>query len=456
MDYFELSTFGAIAGTLSMLFVYIYLYALYRERYMGLWIISWIIFFSRIALFDSGFFNWKNSIANFIAYQIFYLSGAILTIYAINIFINKPLKKYWLYGAVAAVVFSMTAGIMQLSAGYKLAPLSCFATVMLFYVGKVFININTCGLGRYITGGAFILWSILTFVTPFFSYDNELPWRISLIGGILRFIITSGTLLVYFEKTRADLINEKKSLQESNQELNHFCHSVAHDLKSPLLSINQLAKHIELNYSDKFDNKGKEFFRHIQKKSADVINITDHLLELSRMSQKEMDVELINLESLFYEVYEELMKLQPSRQVVFTIKHLPDIYGDPVMIKILVINILTNALKYTRNRERAFIEVDSAENENDYIISVKDNGAGFDMRYSYKLFKIFERLHSVDEFEGTGIGLVVCQKILKRHCGKAWITGKVNEGATFFFCFPRNRQVQSSYSTVISPDTANQ
>jgi signal transduction histidine kinase len=453
MDYFYLPTFAAIGGTLSMVLVYIYLYYLYRERYMGLWIITWTVFFSRVTLFDSGLFNWTDSVLGFIVYQMLYVCCVFLIIYSTHSFINKQIKKYWIYIAAITAILSVAFTIMQLPTSYKLIPPAWFACVILLYAGKIFINIKTRGIGKYITGGAFILWSLLTFVTPFFVYNNELPWRISLICGILRLFITSGTLMVYFEKTRADLIYNQESLRQSNRELNHFCHSVAHDFKAPLLSINQLAKHIDLKYSDKLDSKGKEFFKHIQKKSTEVINITDHLLELSRMSQKQITMEDIKLESLFREVYDELIELHPERQLVFAIDHLPDICGDPIMIKILVFNILSNAFKYTRNRKLAVIEVSSIEEENDYVILVKDNGAGFDMSESSRLFKIFERLHSVREFEGTGVGLVVCQKILKRHYGKAWLTGKVDGGAVFSFRFPKVISQNSSCSLSILSET---
>jgi light-regulated signal transduction histidine kinase (bacteriophytochrome) len=150
-----------------------------------------------------------------------------------------------------------------------------------------------------------------------------------------------------------------------------------------------------------------------------------------------MQIESINLENLFLEVYDELINLQPQRQVEFTITHLPSIVGDPVMIKLLVLNILSNALKYTGNRAKAMINVAASESKSEYIISIKDNGAGFDMRYASRLFEVFQRLHSQREFEGSGVGLAISQRILKRHHGKAWIFGKVDEGAVFYFSFPK-------------------
>lgn len=455
MDYFQLSTFGAIAGTLSIVLLYIYLYVLYRERYIGMWAISWTVFFSRIAIFDSGFFQWKDSILGFITYQLLYIICCILFIYSTHLFVNKSPKKYWLYGVAITAILSVAFTLMQLPTAYKIAPPAWFGCIILFNIGKTFINIKTRGVGKYITGGAFFLWFLLTLATPFFIYYQAFLWQISFASGILRLLITSGMLMVYFEKTRADLINNEESLRQANRELNGFCHSVAHDLKGPLLSINQLAEELEVECLEKFNQDQHESIQYIKDKSAELVKITDYLLELSRMSQKQMQIEEIQLEPLFWKVYDELMKLQPERQVDIKIKRLPYIHGDPVMIKLLVLNILSNALKFTRNCKQTIIEVNTKETENNYIISVKDNGAGFDMSDSSRLFGIFERLHTNEEFEGYGVGLTICQKILKRHNGKAWLTGKVDEGAVFSFKFPKNLKKQSSWSMLVAPDAAS-
>jgi signal transduction histidine kinase len=445
MDFFQLSTFGSIAGTLSTILVMTYLYSLYRERHMGFWIISWAILLLRLFFFDYRFFDWTDSILAIITYQILQIILSFLFIYSIHLFSNKPFKKYWFYSATIIAIFSMLSAIMQLPFVYKLILPFLYSGAILLYTCKIFFNLKTKGIGKYITGGAFALWGMASSLYSFiYSGNTYLYLWISFICGILRLIITSGMLMVYFEKTRADLLSNQESLQQTNQELNHFCHSVAHDFKSPLLSINQLAKFIVRDYYDKLDRNGQELVTHIQNKSAEVVTITDHLLELSRMSQKQIKTEPVSLEELFWTVYSKLRMLGPQRQVEYTVAELPTVQGDPIMLEILATNILDNALKYTRNRQQTTIDVTFTEDENNYIVSVKDNGAGFDMEDSSRLFKILERLHPVDQFEGTGIGLVTCQKILKRHGGKAWITGKVDEGATFFFSFPKGNSSQPS------------
>lgn len=230
---------------------------------------------------------------------------------------------------------------------------------------------------------------------------------------------------------------QTESLKEANRELDSFCYSVSHDLKAPLLSIKKLIDYFEADYIDKLDGDGHELLITIREKSAEVINIVDHLLELSKMGEMQMKKEAIHLEKLFHEVFDELMKHETNRQVRYYLQQLPVINGDPVMIKLLILNILSNAIKYTRNEKLTIIKVFSSESDNEYIISIEDNGVGFNMMYSSRLFGVFQRLHSQSEFEGSGIGLTICQRILKRHNGSAWMTGEEDEGATFNFSFPK-------------------
>lgn len=236
--------------------------------------------------------------------------------------------------------------------------------------------------------------------------------------------------------THIKLKRQTESLKEANRELDSFCYTVSHDLKAPLLSINKLIEYLIADYLDKLDSEGQELVTIIQEKSQEVIAIIDHLLEFSKMCEMQMRSEVIQLEHLFLDVYNELIQLQGQRQAKLILRPLPDVTGDPVMMRIFISNIISNALKYTRNREIALIEVSYSEHENEFIFAVKDNGVGFDMRYSTRLFGVFQRLHSQNEFEGSGLGLAICQKILKRHNGQAWIIGEVEKGATFYFSFP--------------------
>jgi len=238
-------------------------------------------------------------------------------------------------------------------------------------------------------------------------------------------------------KTHIKLKQQTESLKEANRELDSFCYTIAHDLKSPLLSINKLIEYLVTDYKNELDNEGQELVTIIQEKSLEVIAIVEHLLEFSKMCEMPMQHKVIQMEPLFFDVYNELVQLQGKRQVEFNFKPLPNITGDPVMMRMLVSNILSNSLKYTLTREIAVIEVSFSESESEYTFAVKDNGVGFDMRYSARLFGVFQRLHSQNEFEGSGVGLAICQKILTRHNGQAWMIGEVDKGATFYFSFPK-------------------
>lgn len=185
------------------------------------------------------------------------------------------------------------------------------------------------------------------------------------------------------------------------------------------------------------DRSGQELLAAIREKSVEVVGIVDHLLKFSKMCEMPINREPVRLNEIFDEAYRELLRQEPARRISFKPKELPVINGDAVMIRLLVSNILSNALKYTRNRELAVIEVTSSENDDEYVISISDNGVGFDMNYSSRLFGVFQRLHSQNEFEGSGIGLAICQRILKRHNGRAWMTGEVDRGASFYFALPK-------------------
>ena len=212
MDYVYLSTLCAITGTITMLFIYAYLfnskkYGVYREPHLGAWVAGWFIHFTRIALFESGVLDWKYSLLSCIAYQLFFISCATVLLYSAHLFINKPLHKYWLYGAAVASALSVIFDIMQLSVFWKLVPPAWLGAIMLFCIGRIFISkLQIKGAGNYITGYAFFLWGTLTAIIPYFASDIAFPRWITLLCGIVRFVIASGILLVYFEKARLDLV----------------------------------------------------------------------------------------------------------------------------------------------------------------------------------------------------------------------------------------------------------
>lgn len=210
MDYIYLSKFGSVSGTISILLTYVYLYALYRERYMGMWAVAWFVFFLRVVIFDSGMYDWKQSIWGFIIFQILFISCALLFIRTAYLFIDKKFGRIWTYSAIGASIASIIVTLLHLSLSYRVFFPSLFTAAACIGIGIIFLRcLKLKGIGRTILGNAFILWGILTMALPFLA---DTAWFItwsSLFGGILRLIIAASTLLVYFEKIRSDLVEKE-------------------------------------------------------------------------------------------------------------------------------------------------------------------------------------------------------------------------------------------------------
>lgn len=237
--------------------------------------------------------------------------------------------------------------------------------------------------------------------------------------------------------THIKLASQSIQLKASYKELDQFCHTVSHDLKSPLLVLKQLVNLLTLETKDSLSPTTKEIITRIENKSDDIILMIERLLEFSRINQIQCSFEEINISDIFYSVMEELSSLEPNRKIDFIVsKSLPIVNGDKTLIKFLIQNILSNALKFSKNNELTIIKVNCSTLENYYEISIQDNGAGFDMAYKNKLFHIFERLHSKDEFDGSGVGLVIVKRIMERHNGKVSIEGEPNKGACVKLYFP--------------------
>jgi signal transduction histidine kinase len=233
--------------------------------------------------------------------------------------------------------------------------------------------------------------------------------------------------------------NRTEELELANKELSAFSYSVAHDLKSPLRAINGFSKILKNSYESKLDDEGKNLLKLVIDNSTKLSKLIDDLLEFSKMQKREMTNNVIDMSKTAKEVYDELIVNEKDRIIDFKINPLPPANGDYAMLKQVWTNLISNALKYSRKKEKAEIEIGSKTTDNEIIYFIKDNGAGFDMAFIDKLFGVFQRLHSTEEFEGNGVGLALVKRIIERHNGKVWAEGKVNEGATFYFSFPRQK-----------------
>lgn len=238
--------------------------------------------------------------------------------------------------------------------------------------------------------------------------------------------------------THIKLVCQKKELKNSYKELDQFCHTISHDLKSPILVIRQLLSLLAEELNENLSEDAHEILKQLDNKSEDTISMIERLLELSKVSHLECTFKQLNIEKIIKQLFNELSSLEPNRKISFICSKLPTLTGDETLIKLLIQNVLTNALKFSRNNEHTIINISFQETNTCYKIFINDNGIGFDMKYSNKLFNVFERLHNKEDFEGSGIGLSIIKRIMERHDGSVSITSQLNIGTclslNFFKC----------------------
>ncbi|WP_375765488.1 PAS domain S-box protein [Archangium gephyra] len=227
-----------------------------------------------------------------------------------------------------------------------------------------------------------------------------------------------------------------RQLEDANRELESFSYTVSHDLRAPLRHITGFAELLERHARSALDAKSQGYLRTISESARRGGQLVDDLLAFSRMGRVEMRQSRLSLEPLVAEVWEELAPEREGRRVVLEVGPMPEAKGDPAMLRLVFKNLLGNAVKYTRTRAEARVEVTAEQGEEGLVIHVKDNGVGFDMAYEDKLFGVFQRLHRASEFEGTGIGLAHVRRIITRHGGRTWGKGVPGQGATFSFSLP--------------------
>jgi PAS domain S-box-containing protein len=224
-----------------------------------------------------------------------------------------------------------------------------------------------------------------------------------------------------------------EELKRANKELESFSYSVSHDLRSPLRSINGFVNMLSSDHSTTLDEDGKDLLSRIEESTIYMSNIINGLLEISRTNRSPINLSRINLADMGRLIQVELQQTCPERQVEWVIPAEINIEGDPVLIRAVLGNLLQNAWKFTSHHPTARIELGEFNQNNQKVVFVRDDGAGFDMAYADKLFMPFQRLHSARQFEGTGIGLSIVARIIYRHGGKIWAESQPEKGTTFYF-----------------------
>jgi signal transduction histidine kinase len=276
--------------------------------------------------------------------------------------------------------------------------------------------------------------------------EQEYARKTFLIFFVLSFAILALIIFVY-SMFKRDLVRRQRTeeamhklnakFETANKELEAFSYSVSHDLRAPLRHVNGFVELLKQHMGAQIDEKGQRYMETILKSARRMGTLIDDLLVFSKMAKSEMRIGKVHLDPLVQEVIKDSQSEVQGRKIAWKIGSLPEVDGDAAMLRQVWANLIENAVKYTRTRVKTEIEMGSRPEGKEWVFFVRDNGVGFDPQYADKLFGVFQRLHSSDEFEGTGIGLANVRRIIQRHGGRTWAEGRVDGGAVFYFSLPK-------------------
>lgn len=342
------------------------------------------------------------------------------------------MKKDLLYFLLALVLCALIfMGDLLVVRGYVEWLLYILPLLLIYRARRTDLTLIVLGIIAVLLGIGFLL-----------SPDPGIPPVISLIDRIEGFIVFAAYTLtiitlirtqkVYFEAKNSA---EKKSeeITTMNKELEAFSYSVSHDLRNPLYTVGSFIKLLQEDYKDQLDEQGREYLRLVEKGIHKMHHLIDDLLSLSKVSRQEVHREAFNLSLMALSILKELAHGQPVRSVSWQVQPDLNVYADPRLMSIALSNLIGNAWKYTAKTVNAKVEFSAKKQDGRTVFYVRDNGAGFDSNRADSLFTPFRRFHSEKEFSGTGIGLTIVERIIRRHGGKIWVESQVGKGATFYF-----------------------
>jgi PAS domain S-box-containing protein len=265
--------------------------------------------------------------------------------------------------------------------------------------------------------------------TPIFDETGKFTGMIAMAQDVTERVLSEAAI----QNLNEDLKRQAQDLQTANRELESFSYSVSHDLRAPLRSIDGFSRILIEEYQESLNPEAQRFLNLVRDNAQQMGRLIDDLLAFSRLGRQFMNIQMLQPRKLVDEALNILQSETTGRQVELSIGSLPECQADPALLKLVFVNLISNALKYTRKTPQAEIEIGCQWQNGEQVYFVKDNGVGFDMQYADKLFGVFQRLHRAEDYEGTGVGLANVQRIIHRHGGRVWAEGQVNHGAAFYF-----------------------
>jgi signal transduction histidine kinase len=364
------------------------------------------------------------------------------------------LRRYGLAVVSVGVALGVALLLQHLHFQDSAVPLLLFAgAVSAWYGGAgpalVAVVLSTLGFDDFFLPPIYSL-SISSADIPyfvlFFAFASLLSWFATVRRRVEEDLRATRDKLQLEVAERArlnsELVKRSAALEASNKELEAFAYSISHDLRAPLRHIAGFAELLKKSATTSLNEKSQHYLTVILEAANRMGTLIDDLLAFSRISRTEAHHSVVSLEQLVQEVMSEVGREADERKIAWKIDRLPEWYGDRSMLRLVLVNLISNAVKFTRTRSQAEVEIGCSELKDDQVVLfVRDNGVGFDMKYANKLFGVFQRLHPQEAFEGTGIGLATVQRIVHRHGGRVWAESIVDGGATFYFSLSKKHGV---------------
>jgi signal transduction histidine kinase len=363
---------------------------------------------------------------------------------------RSAVERYGLAVLSVSVALGVSLVMQRYSFRAEFTPFLLAVAVAAWYAGSgpgvIALILSTALFDYFFTEPLYTLYITASDVPRFFLFLGFLSliiWFSTVRRRVERDLLQSRDHLEK-EVIQRGVLNEElakrsEELQVINKELEAFAYSVSHDLRAPIRHISGFAELLQKNAASVLNEKSQRHMAMILESAKRMGNLIDDLLAFSRIGRAETHKTMVSLQQLVQEALSELAQETEGRSINWKVGTLPACYGDRSMLRLAFVNLISNAVKFTRTRPQAEIEIASTNHKPDQIVVfIKDNGVGFDMKYVNKLFGVFQRLHAPEAFEGTGIGLATVQRIVHRHGGRTWAEGALDKGATFYFSLSKS------------------